>query len=365
MSKIPIAIDCSDWHMQKCTWHRRPDLTGDAYFAFDQIIELANMYEVDIIAAGDLLDSHILTESETLWRIKLGCEELNGWIQFVQGQHEYQPRYPWLSLMPHCEHIHKTLFSIGDSSIGFYGLDWMMTEEIPEAFAAIPPDTDVLITHQVWTDFMGEHIGGACSFSQVPHVKCIMTGDFHSHLCTHSKGANGQDIQVISSGPPYMKTINEEDQKYCYLMYDDLSVVSIPIKGRKVYRFVLNKDTDVAAFLRKIDEIDPKPKDLPEELVKPIVNVKYDRSLPDVYKEIVRACNNNFHLFAEPLPHNLPEMEEADKTKHADTISKGLAGNLPQYHKPNTLEYKIARQLLSSTDDPPHVLEDLEGKQLK
>ncbi|NIN69805.1 MAG: hypothetical protein GTO63_35015, partial [Anaerolineae bacterium] len=68
--------------------------------------------------------------------------------------------------------------------------------------------TNILLCHQVWRERMGGQSiaerGCDGSFTDIPHVEMVISGDFHAHKTTNHKGKNGQKLTAVSPGSTYM-----------------------------------------------------------------------------------------------------------------------------------------------------------------
>ncbi len=136
-------------------------------------------------------------------------------VFFTQGQHEYQ-EIPWALLATGCQHVHKQAFQI--CGVNFYGLDYMPEAELQEAIKQIPPETTVMVMHQVWSDFMGDIAKPQGSFADLPaHVKLLITGDFHeTHNFTTDAG-----LTVLSPGSSHLRSIQNHEPDCTAIGYDN------------------------------------------------------------------------------------------------------------------------------------------------
>lgn len=352
LSRRIIAVGSADWHVDQTdrgAWRRRPEIRGDSVHALTQIVDLAVMHEVDLLAAGDLLDTH---EQEDPGAVKFLLRELArlGAIGrralAIQGQHELA-RLPWLGLSADVLHSHRATTTLGGVSV--YGLDYTKPDDLAGAFASVPAGVDVLIMHQVWRDLMGEHINSECCFADVPHARLLLTGDFHRHLVKRAVGASGQDLTVLSPGSACMRSIDEEPEKSVFLLYDDLSVTSVPLRTRRVFRHGAYTRDDLANLLDAVlPGLESPTPGMPSEVETPILHVTYDPDVPDVHRRLSAACRGRFHLFLTPrrvaelyLP-GAPELV----SEGAQTIALGLEGNLVKVFAADSLEHAVARELL-------------------
>ena len=183
----PIGAVAADLHLSKCAWVKHPGLEGDSYYSFEQISDYCIKENISpLLLAGDVLDktrpdaTTIAKTNSIITKLRNAAIE----IYYVQGQHELDRVQPWLSAISTWpQHIHRSSHKLMSCGLYVYGFDWTPADAVQAEFETIPSNTDILISHQVWLDLMGPHIGGAeCKFADVPHVRALITGDFHRHM---------------------------------------------------------------------------------------------------------------------------------------------------------------------------------------
>src|SRR5690606_28701531 len=157
----------------------RPDLRGDSFCSYSQIVDYAVAKKASaVIAAGDFLDIR-LPGSRVIGFVREKLELLqkaNCQQYFILGQHDYADP-PWPSAVSdNAIHMDRKLVAL--EGMQFYGLDWRRAEELTDALNGIPKEARILIAHQVWSEFMG--VGRSeGSWEQIPrHIHTLFTGDF-------------------------------------------------------------------------------------------------------------------------------------------------------------------------------------------
>jgi hypothetical protein len=347
----PLAVVSSDDHLAPCAWSSRPELAGDSYASFDQKVEYCSETHLPLILAGDVLDQAYpdpYTVGYFMDRItRLRWESVQ--VIYIQGQHEFNKKRPWLDLGPGLHHLHKQWFFLPDGAskprVKFYGLDFQPAGKLKAELAQIPAGTEVLVAHQVWEERMGKLASPEAAFKDVPTVKCIITGDFHGHGQQHFKGADDQDILVVSPGSQCMQDLSEDPEKYFFVMYDDLTFESIKLKTRHRSLFTLRNpgsfEDDLAGIVADIEYDDG----LPEELVKPIYMVEYSEAIPDAKPRLKAALADKVHLFARPII--------VKKVKEKTTVTLGLSlaeRIVARYSKTDVAVFNTAKRLLEARD---------------
>ena len=100
-----------------------------------------------------------------------------------------------------------------------YGLDYCNPGEVSAKIGAIPSQAHVLLTHQVWREFLGAERGDVW-LNEIPRsVQLVCTGDFHAHRDLEEDAMPS----VISPGPLCMQNIGERAPKGVYILFDDLT----------------------------------------------------------------------------------------------------------------------------------------------
>jgi len=281
-------------------------------------------------------------------------EQSNTQFYYIQGQHELATP-AWLRsahLWP--THIHEALIEL-PKIIEVYGIDWTPADKLQEAIDNIPTDTDVLIMHQVWEEFMGHMISCEGSLTQLPEVDVVITGDFHSTEAIEVTNTDGKTIKVYSPGASNIRSINEPPEKNFLVMYDDLSVEILPIEHtRKVLEFNLADPPDLTRLSKTWEDIKEDHlvtcKDLPEELIKPLIWVKYAEDIPDVVTTIQELMGEFGHIFMKRIPEVDAEELVIKDAERQQILERGLSGGLDLLVEKDSEHYLTLVRLLNSED---------------
>jgi hypothetical protein len=347
--KLPVAVVTSDCHLQVYNWAKHPDLRGDSFYSFKQIVDYTLEQGLPLILAGDILDKRS-PDAETLGFLFDQLKRLVDvklWVCYIQGQHEMSRSRPWLSCIPGTRSLHKEKWNV--KGIEFYGLDFTPADKIHAELKGIPQDADVLVAHQVWLEHMGKHCVPDAAFADVPYVKCIITGDFHVHKITEHNGKDGQRLKVVSPGSTYMKTLDEDFHKYFWLMFDDLTFHSIPIQTRPVFK---SRIGTVEALEDEIVNLATRLNNLATDhpLGKPIWCVEYYDSIPNAAVRLEEVAKNCAHLFLRPVKGNKDYIEKDLGEISQPMIETGLETYLPRCVDPEAPTFSTALRLLRSND---------------
>ena len=333
-------------------------MEGDAYFSFKQIVDYAVDMELPIIAAGDLIDKQknesrvVSFLSEQIKRL----EDAEVDLLYIQGQHELQPHTPWLSaISSHPWHLHNETMHL--EGINFMGFDWSPPELVAENLKAVPSDIDVLVMHQVTQEWMGGIAPAELCFSQVPYARALIIGDYHEISGTEShRGAQGQDLTVLSPGSTCLQSISEPRKKSCYLLHSDLTFEALPIRTRSVLApGELSMPEQLDAFVENVGhQIESATEkaiaaEYPPELHKPILYVKYLSCLEGAYARIDKAVGDKAHLFFKELRPAPTEEQQQERQVREAIIENGLLGALDTAVPDlDSTRYNLAYRLLSS-----------------
>jgi len=364
----PVFIAFSDAHVDDHAWADRPEICGDSQDAFRQVVRYAIKFQLPIVAAGDLLDRK-RNDALPIGFVRRMMDELAEAgvpFYFTQGQHELQGT-PWLS------EIHKwpTWLHGGSirlaSGINAYGIDWQPREKVPEALAAVPAGTDVLIMHQVCHEFMGGITIAEMDFGQVPHAKLLIVGDYHEHRTYEARGAQGQMLKVLSPGSTNMRKIDEPPLKKFFVVSDDLTCKSVRLRTRPYLGWDILDEGSLEHFIENVvPELQSLAQEsgLPADSAKPLLRVRYREEIPNAYARIAAAVGTAGHLFTKVLAATRDDEEavEGEET-YAEVEELGLLGCLPlmvdETEEPEV--FQLVHQLLA-TDDPQAALAAARGE---
>lgn len=249
----PICVAFADAHLSPKIWLSR-DIRNDAYNSFSKIVDFSINTGVPMVSAGDMLDS-ASPDPETVNFLRKQLSRLaaaNLKLYLVHGQHDMiHPSWASVVDFHNCvELLHKRMVSIGGKN--FYGLDYQTSSTWNKEAADVPDDVDVLILHQTLTDteFMGAL--GEVSLAHVLSPKMIIVGDYHKNIEKDIYTLRGHNCRVISPGSTHIRAIDEQPDKYYYVVNDDLTYKRYRIPTRRVV--VLDKLTGESDALERLQE---------------------------------------------------------------------------------------------------------------
>lgn len=363
-SRRPLALVTSDNHLQEMAWASREELYGDALWAFSWIVDYAIDAKIPrIIAAGDLIDRP-RNEAFIAWYLREKIEQMeanNIMLYFIQGQHDYQPT-PWAQAVSSDTAFWLQPWSrivVGDYIMA--GLDWTQASLLDEGLSKVDETVDILVMHQVCQEFMEEiaALGGSkveFSWERTPYAKMLIIGDYHNRHCRlERKNREGKPLSVLCPGSTAMQKITEPPDKYCFVLYDDLSTESLKIPTRVVLKpppLTMEEDLDgfIEAAESQIKEAyaTARSRNLPEDMRTPILYVKYSGDLPGAYQRIVSAIGDQAHLFHQEIRSDRLEVDAEQVQERRNVIEGGLLGALTEVAEPGTVRFELAKRLLSA-----------------
>ncbi len=355
-------IFSADWHLSFNTWGKYPTLAGDAYYSLSQIVSLCIELELPLIAAGDLFDKPF-PDAITVNVMRQNMDRMEQAalpVYFIQGQHERVKRSMlanselsspcWMNAHSWPQHVHEASFEIGSHKI--WGLDWTPADELEDAFSRIPEDRDILVCHQVWQEFMGEHIECEARLDMVPHVQCVFTGDYHE-----TETAAGNDIIMFSPGSISMRSMGEAADKHVYIVKDDGSVSDAELLTRTKLEVTISTEEELESFVAAdlqdhavhigLSDLSHGAVDCPDGLRKPCLRVNYSDSIPDVYDRVLNKVGDAAYLFLYP---RRDESIEIDVEAQERIREQGLLGCLSSVVEEDTPVYESCARLLRTDD---------------
>lgn len=354
----PLFVFCADLHLEDGAWPSKSAIYGDSYYSFQQIVEYCIDHKLPLILGGDILERK-QNQARPISKLCRGLSRLQHAqvpVYYIQGNHEYDRHAPWLSVHPWPIHLHDTGVMFHDVSV--WGLDWMPRGDIQAAFKdLVPEDTDILITHQVWKDFMGDIGRTECELTDVHHVPVVLSGDFHVTQVAEGVNAQGRPIKMLSPGSTAMQDMGEQPEKFFFVICEhEGQIVFAPKKliTREAKTYVV-KDVETldalcaGGFTRDIEHMvmTVQAKGGHEDIRKPLVKVKFDKRLPDAFMRITTAIGESAHLFCEALTDRV----SSRPVQSRDAVKNDLLTATADLLEGNIDAYNLAAALLRA-DDP-------------
>jgi hypothetical protein len=358
----PLFVFSADLHLEDGAWSTKPGIYGDAYYSFEQIIDYCIAHSLPLILGGDVLERK-QNLARPIAKLCAGLSRMQTAqlpVYYIQGNHEYDRHAPWLSIHPWPIHLHNQRVDFQGTSV--WGVDWLPRGDIQNAFKEVPADIDILVTHQVWKDFMGNIGRTECELTDVHHVHTVLAGDFHVTKVAENVNAQGQPIKMLSPGSTAMQDMGEEPHKSFFVICrHENEIVFAPkkLKTRGVINYAV-KEQDLldelcaGRLVKEIDKLvfDAKAAGHVPDIRKPLVRVKFDKRLPDAFLRITTAVSDMAHVFCEALTDKTGPRQSQSR----DAVKNDLLSALSDLIGGENESYKLAAALLTA-DEPGKELE--------
>jgi hypothetical protein len=355
----PLFVFCADLHLEDGAWSTRPGIYGDAYYSFQQIIDYCIEHRLPLIMGGDILEKkqNLARPIAKLCAGLTRMQEENLDVFYIQGNHEFDRHAPWLSIHPWPTHIHGVSFRVGpDAGVLVHGLDWLPKGDIQEALKTVPENTDILITHQVWRDFMGDVGRTECELTDVHHVQLVLAGDFHITKVVESVNAQGKPIRMLSPGSTAMQDMGEQPAKFFFVISEHNGKITFEaqqLKTRGTLSYVVKNaellddlcggmlSKEIAALIEYAKANNYHP-----DIHKPLARVKFDKRLPDAYLRLMTAVGDNAHMFCEAINDRAVAKQSGTRDAAKNDLLSALADLVPE----TSAAYRLAAALLRAED---------------
>lgn len=303
MAPKPIAIVSADCHVDHLIWRSRPEIRGDAYYAFDQVVNLAVTRKLPLILAGDVVETlpADAPSSETVRNLRLAmlrARKAGVHVYSTRGQHD-QSTTDWLYACggPPPPTVQEQV-EIGGRTFGF--LPWMPEALLAEVLPTI--QTEVVVCHQVWSELMGgRSVEG--KLANFKNAELVISGDYHRRVSKTVDRENGKTLRVLSPGATHMRKINEPTTHSAAVLHDDLSVKWVNLRSRRVLRVTLDSEESIETLLRTASKTiaditeEAIDKGLPSDLVTPLLIVTDTSNLVGVEPRIQQTVGLHAHVF--------------------------------------------------------------------
>ena len=299
-------VFCADLHLATGAWKSMPQICGDSYASFRQIVDfcLRNVSVhggTALILGGDVFDSPRPSPDavEVFTEGMVRLEEANIRAFHVVGQHERDHSAMWSSVYHHCRSLSRAAVAFPPFDIA--GMDNMPADELRDALSKLTPATAVLVLHQACKGAVPD-VEGRCDLDPdwiPPTVKLVLLGDIHTPWdYTREVSDNGivKKTRFIYPGSIAMQSLDEPpEKKFVHVIFDDagnFEVNYVPLKTRPFLRQVLSRSEDVEASLLMCKSREAES----------LIVIKYDPRLGELEQKF-REVNPNAHFVFQLLPN--------------------------------------------------------------
>jgi hypothetical protein len=305
-----IAVIAADTHLDHLIWRTHPNITGDSYFGYRQVVDIAVARKLPLILAGDVTEllpdntpdsNTVAMHIEQAARLRgAGCRVLA-----VRGQHDRvrQGAKDWLCVTGLAEDDRQlTHTKLADLNVAL--LSWQHRSNLADMLQQIRSDTQITVCHQVWKQLMGGSSPEG-SIADVPG-SLIISGDLHQQKLVRVKTDTG-DKRAYSPGATHMRKRNEPHLHYAAILHDDLSISRVPLISRRVITYRIENTQSLEELYNKLPEmraemLTAKWKAMyPSEVQKPLLIVQDFSESAASYARVMDWCGDAFHVFYDSM----------------------------------------------------------------
>jgi DNA repair exonuclease SbcCD nuclease subunit len=336
-------VFAADTHLHPHAWASRPDIHGDAYRAFEQIVGCCVQEKVAaLILGGDIFD--MSPPADAVQCFLAGLERLkqnNIRVYAVQGQHGRSDT-PWTAIDPHVVHLAGQ--PVRDlQNVCFTGFDQSTPVDLKRNLESLDPNVNLLVLHQLCRGTVPD-IEGQQTWDLDPEwvpesVKLVLMGDYHI-MWTHT---NSKGTQFIYPGSTAVQAIDESDQKHFLVLVVEgpgqFRLERRDLVGRRYIKLVIQVAETLEAALTNVQQAPAGT----------VVHIKYNTDLPGL-EESFREINKDVFFMFRPLPKQLVSSEaQLDMTKLKQISLEGCLGMALDREK-EPLAHDLTLRLLKAED---------------
>lgn len=314
------VVFVADTHLHPYAWASMPEIHGDAYRAFDQVVDYC-VQTPDVhalIMGGDVFDTSPPADAvqcflSNLDRLKRG----KVLVYAIQGQHGRSDT-PWTAIDPYVVHLQGQPITTLEG-VCFTGFDQTTPTNIKHQLENLDPNINMLVLHQLCRGTVPD-IGGQQTWDLdpawvPPSVKLVLMGDYHDCWQHETDSA-----LFVYNGSTAVQAIDEPADK-SFLSVEVIGpghfrLARVPIRGRSYWRAVIQVPETLESAITQVQQAPPGS----------VVHIKYNTDLPDV-ETALRAANDGVHFMFRPLPKQLVNVEaQIDTSKLKEISLEGCLG---------------------------------------
>lgn len=355
MRKTALILT-ADLHLCSYIWKSRPDITGDAFKALDNIGAVARGlaeqgYSPAVVMAGDIFNSKAVdtTTEETFDLFMRGMDAIKASVYIIEGNHEKDTEPPRACL------FRAKRLSLIPTKIGPFtvcGFDYEPSQSGFQEKMANTPPCDWLVCHGSEESLMpftdGDGKGVHLKASDVPkHIKNMLIGDIHvrKEIPIPSGGV------LLSPGSTHPRSATEFDREYS---------VTLVLEGVKE---LLKVDVGPRIYSKHVVDGFDEIKKIEDKLKKDIAFSKENDLLPPIYiikhpgdeREIVEGARRLSDLGACIITE-----KKASIIKDSPVISTSefpsLGSELPLYIREDDPLHNVLQGCISNPEDTEKLL---------
>lgn len=308
-----------DTHLHPGAWSSLPEVNGDAYRSFEQIVHHCITHKVSgLFLAGDVFDAQPPASTVAFFLKQMLALEAAGIpVWAIQGQHGRDRHLPWTSVYPYVKHLHNQVVILEGISIS--GFDNLPPEELKTTLVGLPSSIKLLILHQMARgavpDIAGRQTWDFDPEWCPPFVKLVLMGDYHNGW-QHDQELDGFRTHFEYTGSTCMQSINEPPEKSFIeveVIQGEMKLNRVPLQTRPFFKLTVLDASALEDLLSRFPQVPAGA----------LCHVEFDPRVPDVEAKL-RTTNPAVHLKLDQLSFS----DTADHPPLPEALERSLLGCL-------------------------------------
>jgi len=293
-----MIVFAADLHMTPLVWVDQPEMRGDAYASFVQIVTYCLEHKASALILGGDIFNKTRPDSESVKLFEEGVALLAAegvLVYFIQGQHD-RAEPPWASsLTTLAQYIgdgKTAAIDIDDIPAVVCGYDCMPGHQLHatlEADKEAGKAYNILLIHQLARSFIP--FEGAWDFDMEWVSECVelvLAGDYHAPV---NKG------KLWYSGSTHARNVTEFSQRSFITVgrHEDgtFDVQRVPLQVRTVIEVVIIVEDQLKTAIEALTKYMPSTDDMPGIIAKPLVFARYNADIPLALSQLEDVCHEH------------------------------------------------------------------------
>jgi len=321
-----MIVFAADLHLRPTTWTKFPDLKGDAFYSFRQLVDYCCAEKAQaLILGGDVFDS-ATPDSESVIAFKTGIDILQSLeieVFGIQGQHE-RADPPWMALTPYVKCLdtpagdneqHIWPIACDKHTVSVRGIDNTSAttlKQLLEYDAQNGAHYDILVMHQAMQGLVYETAWNLAEEWVPEFVHIVLLGDLHIEA---SKG------KCHYSGSMNLQSVGESPQKSFMTVHcakdGELSVKRHVLETRDMLKFTITDEASRDAAIDILKAYKPNKKN--SEIERPLVVAYVATDVPSAYDYIETVCKSA-DMFLDVRTLGVASTENGDEAVKVEAV---------------------------------------------
>jgi hypothetical protein len=352
-----VIVYSADLHLSPTIWRDMSMLAGDAYRAFNQLIDVCIDEQASaLVLGGDIFDKPRPDSQSVAVFIEGVSRLVDTDVYVVQGQHE-RAEPPWACLDEGVHYIGDgQLVTLEDEGVTFTlrGYDNAPVEVMKQAMKDMDPAPDILVIHQLEKKLVPFEGSWDFDMKWVPkETKLILGGDYHIHAnekrlwypgSTHMRNIDERGAHYLLLVTPGVKNVakGRGKKKVMTRQWDGkFEVQAQRILNRPIIDCVINDASHVDAGLAVITGYAPDPAEVDDEL-EPLVYLKYNPQVEDALERVTEVCKEKGYFLRTKATISGPEVVEGVPQLGTVTLQECLSQVVDRDKEPEFFSFALA-----------------------